>query len=171
MKKFIAIFLCVIFCTCLFSACTEVQANKVYTYKDSKVSVGREVKIEQLSAFIPFSSALVNMAEIKDIKSFCSFWEKNIDEFTVNKSTGEGYERISYKNQITSLQFLENGMTAILVINGEHITCQYTNDGDKYKVTNDENGIDYLFTYSWGKLSYQLVVAEHLDFVVTHYLG
>lgn len=160
MKK---LFSFVLLCTSLLSiffiaSCKpkDLQMNTEYVYSDISFETAIGIKLDDLSPFIPRGT------EIKSIDDFEKFIRNNIDNYSINRLTENGQERIFVKTNISAVKISESTIT--ITRNGEQSSFNYTRDGDTFSTTD----LNETFYFSDGSIRYNLEFNEKFSVVYNY---
>ena len=121
----------------------ELQLDKEYTYDDINFVKAKDIKLEDMSTFIPMGY------KINSIKEFEKMLLDNIDEYSINIQSSSGVKRVYLKTDIKSIKITDKSI--ILTKDNEIKTLEYEKQGDKYV-----SG-EYEFYFSKGRICYDLV--------------
>ena len=129
----------------------DLQMNTEYVYSDISFETAKD-----LSPFIPRGT------EIKSINDFENFIRNNIDNYSINRLTENGQERIFVKTNISAVKISESTIT--ITRNGEQSSFNSTRDGDIFSTT-DLNETFYFFD---GSIRYNLEFNEKFSVVYNY---
>lgn len=156
-KRLFAVCLAAV-CVIGFSACGgELRYNAEYTYSGYEFSKAKDLKIEDLNAFLPAFSA----EEIDSVKDFENFLRENFETYSIVRLTENGSEKVYLKTDITSVKADE---TTFTVRKGDTENAYaYTRDGDAFltDLTDD-------FYFSQGEFHYELRFNEKFAVVYNY---
>lgn len=134
----------------------DLQMNTEYVYSDISFETAQDIKLDDLSPFIPMGS------EIKSIDDFENFIRNNIDNYSIIRLTENGQERIFVKTNISAVKISESVIT--ITRNGEQSSFNYTRNGDTFS-TKDLNETFY---FSDGSIRYNLEFNEKFSVVYNY---
>ena len=109
-KKLLTIGLAVLLMLCMsvsFTGCglIKLQYDKEYVYSDISFKKSKDLKLEDLSAFIP--NSVVTKYKIESIEDFENMLKDNIDTYYVYKQTEGGIEQVYIKPKFDSIRVTE----------------------------------------------------------------
>lgn len=134
----------------------DLQMNTEYVYSDISFETAQDIKLDDLSPFIPMGS------EIKSIDDFENFIRNNIDNYSIIRLTENGRERIFVKTNISAVKISESTIT--ITRNGEQSSFNYTRDGDTFSTTD----LNETFYFSDGSIRYNLEFNEKFSVVYNY---
>ena len=179
-KRFLTIIFAVLlmFCTSVsFAGCglIKLQYDKEYVYSDISFKKSNDLKVEDLSAFIPAS--VISKYKVESIKDFENMLKENIDTYFIYIQKPESsIERVYIKPKFDSIRVVEgypyvaNAYSFYLKSEGQEF--RYGMFCDDNVFTSADSILDLQeFYFSNGALHYELEFNEKFSIVYNYKLN